>query len=59
MTSLTKLSLANRLLVGLVKRQREHGGSVLLRGADARTARMLRITGLDAVFPDAEAGAEP
>ncbi len=47
------------LMVGLMKRQREHGASVVLRGADARTARILSITGLDRVFPDAEVGAEP
>ncbi len=47
------------LFVGLLKRQGEHGGRVVLRGADARTAKILRITGLDAVFPDAQAPAEP
>ncbi len=46
------------VFVGLLKRQREHGGSVVLRGADARAARLLRITGLDEVFPDAQAPAE-
>jgi hypothetical protein len=37
-----------------MKRQQDHGGSVVLRRADARTARILRITALDAVFPNAQ-----
>jgi anti-sigma B factor antagonist len=43
------------LLVRVLKAQRAHGGDVLVRGAVPRVMKVLSLTGLDAVFPHADA----
>ncbi len=52
-------STALGLFVGLLQRQHEHGGEVLLRGATDRMQRLLHLTGLDLVFHDAHLDADP
>jgi anti-sigma B factor antagonist len=42
------------LLVGVHNERRRHGSGLVLRNASPRVLRLLRLTGLDAVFPDAE-----
>jgi anti-anti-sigma factor len=52
-------SAALSLFVSLLKRQRQHGGELLLRGASERVTRLLRLTELDQVFRDAGLAADP
>jgi anti-sigma B factor antagonist len=47
------------LLVGLRNRQRHHGGDLHLRNASERMLALLRLTGLSAVFPDADLPCDP
>jgi STAS domain len=42
------------LMIGTRKRQRRHGGDLRLCNAPAHVTRLLRLTGLSPVFPDAE-----
>jgi anti-sigma B factor antagonist len=44
-------------LIGLERRVRRAGGAVALRGVHGSLQRLLRLTGVDAVFAEADAGA--
>lgn len=46
------------VMVGAVKRARDHGGGLTVYGADERFLRVLRITGLVRVMPPFEQRAE-